>query len=77
MLEEQLLHTEDSVQLEEDDILVGDDIALDVLEETLVSEQDWELVVLVEALDSCEVELEQLEDEEKIGEDMLLVVELE
>jgi hypothetical protein len=33
--------------------------------------------VLVEALDSCEVELEQLEDEEKIGEDMLLVVELE
>ena len=65
------------MQLEEDDILVGDDIALDVLEETLVSEQDWELVVLVEALDSCEVELEQLEDEEKIGEDMLLVVELE
>jgi hypothetical protein len=65
------------VQLEEDDILVWDDIALDVLEETLVSEQDWELVVLVEALDSCEVELEQLEDEEKIGEDMLLVVELE
>ena len=65
------------MQLEEDDILVGDDIVLDVLEDTLDSEQDWELVVLVEALDPCEVELEQLEDEEKIWEDMLLVVELE
>ena len=65
------------MQLEEDDILVGDDIVLDVLEDTLDSEQDWELVVLVETLDPCEVELEQLEDEEKIWEDMLLVVELE
>ena len=33
--------------------------------------------MLVETLDPCEVELEQLEDEEKIWEDMLLVVELE